>query len=399
MTETLSILMVYELGPTDYGHWVGGVESHIYYLCKQLIDKGHEVTFLTGAIPKNKDQLVLDGLNIVRVNLAGFIRRTWNPYNLSFSRQLLFPIPAVQRALQLRKTFDIVHGHIYTSSFVASMVGKLRGLGKISTIHGSYYDVWHQLRNNHLKATLYKTTERVLAPLTTQLCDMQIHTDRTYAQKLLKWGAPAHKIQVIENGVDINEYDPKRITTPILDIDRPVIMVVRRLVPKNGIHYFLRAAPHIQKEINAHFVIVGDGPERQNLEQLAHSLGIANETTFVGGVPHSEIPRYLAAADIVVVPSLVEATSIAMMEAMAMERPVVASDIPGLQEISNYGELAELVPPGVPHNIAHAVIDLLNDEKRRKILGKLARTFVVKNKSWDLVVERILKLYRNVIWP
>lgn len=397
MTETLSILIAFELGPTDNGHWVGGVECHIYYLCKHLIDKGHDVTFLTGSIPKNKDQLVLDGLNIERVKLGGFIRRTWNPFNLSFSRQLLFPIPAIQRALQLRKTFDIVHGHVYTSSFVTNLFGRIRGQGKISTIHGSYYYLWYQLRNNLLKATLYKTAERVIAPLTAQLCDMQIHTDRAHAQNLMRWGAPKHKIHVIENGVDIYEFDPSQITTPIFNDSRPIIMVVRRLVPKNGIHYFLQAAQLIKKEVNAHFVIVGDGPERQNLMQLAQTLGITNNTTFVGGVPHSEIPKYLASADVVVVPSLVEATSIAMMEAMAMERPVVASDIPGLQEVSNYGKVAKLVPPGTPQSIANAVITLLNDEKQRKTIGKLARAFVVKNKSWEFVVERTLKLYRKTL--
>jgi len=389
--------MVYELGPTDNGHWVGGVESHIYYLCKQLINKGHQVTLLTGGIPKNKKQIVLEGLNIVRVNLGGFINRTWDPYNLSFSRQLLFPIPAVQRALKLKKNFDIIHGHIYTSSLVAALFGRIRGSGKISTIHGSYYEVWHQIRQNKLKAMLYKTTERVLAPLINRFCDVQIHTDRAFAEKLLMWGAPKLKVHIIGNGVDVNEYNPKMVKKQIFSSDIPIIMAVRRLVSKNGIEYLLKAAPHILKEKNARFVIVGDGPERYNLEELASTLGITQETTFVGGIPHSEIPTYLAAADIIAVPSLVEATSIAMMEAMAMEKPVVASDIPGLREISNYGNIAELVPPRDPFSIAKSVITLLDDDKRRKNLGRNSRAFIVKTKSWELVAKRTINLYRSTI--
>lgn len=397
MTETLSILMIYELGPTDLGQWIGGVESHIYYLCKHLIDNGHHVTFLTGAIPKNKDQIVINGINVVRVRFRGIIRRTWDPYNLLFTRQLLFPIPTIQRALKLKTKFDIIHGHIYTSSLATSLIGKIRGSGKISTIHGSYYDVWHQIRKNKLKATLYKTTERILAPLIVKLCDIQIHTDRAFAEKLLRWGAPSNKIQVIENGVDINEYNPKKVKKPILRSDRPIIMVVRRLVPKNGIEYFIRAAPAIHRETNARFVVVGDGPERYNLETLSHNLGISQETTFVGGVPHLEIPKYLAAADIVVIPSLVEATSIAMMEAMAMEKPVVASDIPGLQEISNYGEFAKLIPPKDPQSITRAVISLLRDNKSRKNLGRNARAYIIKTKSWESVTKQTLNLYRSVL--
>jgi len=397
MTEALSILMIYELGPTDLSHWIGGVESHIYYLSKHLIEKGHHVTFLTGSIPKNKDQLVIEGINVVRASFGGLIRRTWDPYNLSFTRQLLFPIPAVQRALNLRTHFDIIHGHVYTSSLAATLVGTIRGGGKISTIHGSYYDVWHQIRKNRLKATLYKTTERVLAPLVTKSCELQIHTDKAHAEKLLRWGAPKHKIHVIENGVDISEYNPKKVKTPILISDRPIIMVVRRLVTKNGIEYFLRAAPIIHKETNARFVVVGDGPERHNLEKLTSKLGISQETTFVGGVPHSNIPQYLAVADIVAVPSLAEATSIAMMEAMAMEKPVVASDIPGLREVSSYGKYAKLVPPRDPQNIANAVIALLNDKKLRKNMGRTARAFIVKTKSWESVAKRTLNVYRRVL--
>ncbi|MFX0196818.1 MAG: glycosyltransferase family 4 protein [Candidatus Hodarchaeota archaeon] len=397
MTETLSILFIFELGPTDFGHWMGGVEGHVYYLSKQLIKKGHHITLLTGAIPKNKDQIMVEGINVVRVGLGGLIDRTWNPYNLGFSRQLLFPIPAIQRALKLKTKFDIIHGHVYTSSFAAALVGKIRGCGKISTIHGSYYDVWHQIRKNQLKATLYKTTERILAPLITRLCDMQIHTDRAFAEKLLRWGAPKWKINVIENGVDISLYDPKKVKKPILSDDRPIILSVRRLVPKNGIEYFLRAAPAIHEETNARFVLIGGGPERQNLEKLARNLGISQETTFMGGVPHTDMPKYLAAADIVVVPSLVEATSIAMMEAMAMERPVVASDIPGLREVSSYGKYAKLVPPRDPQNIANAVVALLNDKKRRKSMGRMARTFIVKTKSWESVAKRTLDLYHSVL--
>ncbi len=397
MTEALSILMIYELGPTDSGHWIGGVESHIYYLCKHLIKKGHHVTFLTGSIPKNKDQLMIEGINVVRVSFGGLIRRTWDPYNLTFTRQLLFPIPAVQRALNLRTNFDIIHGHVYTSSLAATLVGMIQGCGKISTIHGSYYDVWHQIRKNRLISTLYKTTERVLAPFVTKFCDLQIHTDRAHAEKLLRWGAPKQKIHVIENGVDISKFNPKKVKKPILISDRPIIMVVRRLVPKNGIEYFLRAAPMIHKETNARFMVVGDGPERHNLEKLSNKLGISQETTFVGGVPHSDIPQYLDTADIVVVPSLAEATSIAMMEAMAMEKPVVASDIPGLQEISNYGNFAELVPPGDSKSIARAVNALLSDDQYRKRLGRTARAFVVKTKSCESVAKRTLNLYRSVL--
>ena len=397
MTETLSILMIYELGPTDLGHWVGGVESHIYYLCKHLIKKGHQVTFLTGAIPKNLNNIVIDGINVERVNLRGRIKQTWDPYNLLFSRQLLFPIPAVQQALNQKNRFDIVHGHIYTSSIVASLVGRIRGCGIVSTIHGSYYDVWRQIRKNYLKAALYKSAERVIAPFITKLSDLQIHTDRAYAEKLLRWGAPTHKIHVIENGIDVTEYNPKKVKMDRIPKDKPIVMTVRRLGPKNGIEFFIKAAPLIHKETNAKFVIVGNGPDRQRLEKIASNTGSSDLITFVGGIPHSEVPKYLATADIVLVPSLVEASSISMMEAMAMEKPVIASNIPGLREVSNNGKCAVLVPPTDPQHIANAVIDLINDDNRRKKIGKMARAYVAKTKSWESVTNQTLNLYRRTI--
>ena len=103
------------------------------------------------------------------------------------------------------------------------------------------------------------------------------------------------------------------------------IVVPRRLFPKNGVEYFVRALPLILQEMDVEAVLIGDGPERERLEALAGSLGVSDRVDFLGKRAHAEMPGLLSSGDLAVIPSLMEATSVAALEAMACELPVLAS--------------------------------------------------------------------------
>lgn len=395
----MKILQIYELAPHD-DTVTGGIEVAILETSKELTALGHEVTILTGA----KDypgERILDGVRIISIDFHGIMKRTWSGSNLSFGRQLLFPIAVF---FNNPGTYDIYHGHIYTSGLIANYLARRSDGIAVNTIHGSYYPIWNKL-TNPFAATFYRTAERILAPLLAKWSDIQIHTGDYFAKQVIRWGASEHKIKTIHNGVDITTFNPS--VPPIthryssdkqcisIDMSTPIILTARRLVKKNGIDYLIRASKHVLKEEKCQLVIIGDGAERSSLEQLAHDLDIQNHVHFLGSIPHDQLPPYLALADIAVVPSLIEASSIFMLEAMAMAKPVIATNAGGLPEVLN-SSTGILVEPMDEIELADAILELLQSEERRLQLGKDAKRYVKANHSWKAVAQHIEFEYKHL---
>ena len=387
--ESLRIALIYELGPTDDGSFLGGIESHILGLARQLASE-HEVTLLTGMIPGARRRAEMDGFSLVRSDALGLLSRSWNPTNLTNARQL-FSIPAFA-AEGIRVEADVYHGHVYASGIVALGLARLRRKHSVNTIHGSYYDHWREITGSRLKSEGYRASERFLATLLARRCDRQIHTATDFAERVRAWSGAGEKIRVVLNGVDTERFSPN--VQPSWPSDRPVVMTVRRLVPKNGVRFFVEARRHLSAD--AQFVVVGDGPERTTLEKQAQDLGLSGAVRFAGAVPNDRLAGVLAAADIVVVPSIVEASSISLLEAMAMEKPCVVTNIPGIDEVAS-PDRSLMVPPGDPPAIAQAVDLLLSDPSIRATLGRKGRQYVVSERSQKAVAAQILDVYREAL--
>jgi glycosyltransferase involved in cell wall biosynthesis len=137
--------------------------------------------------------------------------------------------------------------------------------------------------------------------------------------------------------------------------------------------------------------VIGDGPERAGLERLATELAVADRVTFLGARPHADMPGLLSSGDIAVVPSLMEATSVAALESMACELPVAASRVGGLPEIVD-ARVGALFEPADPASLAEAVVHLLTSERLRE-LGVRARARVVSQWSNSRLVDRHLAVY------
>jgi hypothetical protein len=140
-------------------------------------------------------------------------------------------------------------------------------------------------------------------------------------------------------------------------------------------------------------LIIGDGPERLRLEGLARELGVSDRIDFLGAAPHEAMPGLLASGEIAIFPSLMEATSVAALEAMACERPVLATDVGGLPEIVDE-RVGGLVPPRDPGGLARGVVRLLRDPHLVE-KGQIARERVVTHWSNARLVDRHLEIYRT----
>lgn len=380
----MKILHIYELGPLGEDKVYSGVEIAILELCKALAKCGHEVSVLAGAGEDgDRSRFYIDDVEIIPVDFMGAMRATWSPSNLKFLRQVTFPMAA--RNL---RGYDVYHGHIYVSGFLAWYMARRNRAIAVNTIHGSYYPVWSMIEPPH-KALFYRTAERLLAPLLGRLADLQIHTSSYFARQVLLWGVPEEKIGYIPNGVDTEVF---RVRKPNARSSK-IIFTARRLVKKNGLEYLLKSLTYLDG-LDFHLLVAGDGPERNRLEALTRTLGLEEKVTFLGLLEHSEIPEYLAKAEIAVIPSLIEATSLFMLEALAMGKPVVAAKSEGLIEVIN-SQNGVLVEPMDDKALASAILHLMtNPEKWNSMRASAAST--AKNFSWGSIAEQTEKEYRRL---
>ena len=400
---TLNIAMLFELGPDDTGSIGGGVELHAYSISKELVKLGHKVTYFTGSIPKCEDKITIEGVNFKRLDFLSLIEKSYNPQQLSFSRQFFFLLKsklARKTKLLEEEVFDIFHGHVYSAGLAALSLGNAEKSTIINTIHGSYYKYWKQLIKNQLVASFYRQMERKLAPFLAKKCHYQIHTDYDFANTVKSWcdTETEQKIGTIMNGVDTNLFNPNAQLDLRLKEEGPIIMTTRRLVVKNGVIYLAKAFKKVIKEFpKVKLVIIGDGPEKKRIKKEINDLQITENVNFIGMVPNKEIPSYLASANVVVVPSIVEASSISVLEAMAMKKPVVASDIPGIREITSDGSNCVLVPAKKTDSIAEAILSLLNSEQKAEKIASLGYEEVKQNYTWEKKAKEIEQLYYKAI--
>jgi glycosyltransferase involved in cell wall biosynthesis len=215
-------------------------------------------------------------------------------------------------------------------------------------------------------------------------------------------GLSAGKIVTIPNGVDAAAFDPAACPRDAarrrlgLDGGEAALGVIAHLSPVKGHADLLAAMARIAEAApRARLLVVGDGVLRQELEALCRTLGLAGRVVFTG--TREDIPTVLAALDVVVVPSLTEGLSNALLEAMAMARPVVATATGGNPDAVEAGKSGLLVPPRDPVALAAAVLRLLEHPAEARRLGEAARRRVLADFSLESMVSGYESLYRSLL--
>jgi glycosyltransferase involved in cell wall biosynthesis len=178
--------------------------------------------------------------------------------------------------------------------------------------------------------------------------------------------------------------------------DSHLIASVGRLTKQKGHRYLLEAAkPVINKFPDAHFLLIGDGELRDTLACQAEEIGVAEHLHFLG--LRRDVPDLLAAADLFVLPSLWEGLSVALLEAMAAAKPIVASAVPGTNQAMIPGETGLVIPPGDSQALADAIIQLLSDPVRARSMGRYARQHVKMHFGAQKQACEHLALYRHLL--
>jgi len=214
------------------------------------------------------------------------------------------------------------------------------------------------------------------------------------------------KVIKIYNGIELDEYRPnsKEVRSQKSEVrrefgltkDAPVIGAIGRMVWQKGFEYLIECAPEIVKAFpDAKILIVGDGPLKDKLKVKSEKLKVADKIIFTGF--RGDIKEILSAIDILVIPSLLEGFPMVTLEAMAMAKPIIATNIDGITEQITDGVNGILVPPKNPSALAKAVIRVLNDKETARNMGLAARKKVEQEFSIGKMVAETEKVYLSLL--
>lgn len=282
---------------------------------------------------------------------------------------------------------DVVHTHMLHATIVGAVAAALARVPiRLITRHftGEAYD-------GRRKAI------RLLDQRATRSADHVVAVSGAVRRYLLSHtGVRAQRATIIYNGIDVRAFDASTRSAPIpwpsTWEGATLIVTVGSLTLRKGHRYLLEAMTEVNKHFSdARLVILGEGPERERLQTIAARLGIADHVSFVGFCSH--VPAVLRRADLYVHPSVHEPFGMAVIEAMAAERAVVASAVGGIPEILPDEDVGLLVPPADSAALANAICTLLASPQCRKEMGARARQRVLKHFDIGTTVEAYQRLY------
>ncbi|NLV15446.1 glycosyltransferase family 4 protein [Haloarcula argentinensis] len=356
---------------------VGGAPYHIHALSRDQAAMGHEVTVLT----------VSDGVEEREVTDQDGYTLIKQPPKLELLGNQIFANTVSD--LRGMEDFDVVHthSHLFFSSNVAALYCRMADIPVAITCHG--------LNSQRGPFWFSRAHLRTLGKWTYDSADVTLCYTDVEQSKLRNIGVDAD-IAVVNNGIDTNRFSPAGQEHPdIVNQSGQAIVFVGRLVDGKRPQDVLAAFDSIRKHCpDASLFFCGDGPLRDRLESTVADKGLADAVEFLGRVPYQQMPSVFRAADLFVLPSRTEGFPRTVIEALACETPVVASDLEQTSKIVN--QTGKTVQVGNIEGFATAISDLLSDEHRLSELGKHGREIVTTRYNWAETVQETTEILGQV---
>jgi glycosyltransferase involved in cell wall biosynthesis len=283
---------------------------------------------------------------------------------------------------------DVIHTHMYRADIVGTKAAIALGNAGhrrpyiVSTVHSS-----------RVRSASDRGTIRALTPEMDQLIAVSKAIERKLADEH-RDGAP---VRLIYNGVDLDRYDHQEPCCSLRDDYgmepwSQIVGVIARLEPEKGHQTLIESWPIVLRDVpDAYLLIVGEGSERGALEGRAAAKRVAHRVVFTGR--RDDVPAVTAALDVAVLPSRREAQGLSILEAMALSRPVVASDVGGIPEMIEDGVTGLLVPHDNPRALAAAIVRLLTDHALADTIARQAHDLVHDRFCIELMVKQIEEIY------
>lgn len=342
---------------------IGGAEICVAATCRTLQELGAHVELFC---PAGRAFLEL-------ASARGISTTSWKTHGK------VDPLTIIKlRRLIRSHKIDIIHTHLSTASLLGAYAAGMSGIPSVAHVHGLN------------STTFFRHSTLVVA------------VSEAVKEHLQTQGLDEHRIRVVHNGLDLDKFQPMSTTEAKrqmgYDTDRPLLGIFGRLSKEKGQSIALHAMCSILREYqNARLVLAGKGSELPNLKEVADSLQITDAVHFAGFT--SDIRTLMSACDIVIVPSLKEGFGMAVLEAMALHKPVVASSVGGLKEIVVDGDTGFIVSANDPDSLASSVKNLIGNTDMAQQMGRRGRErvenhFELRNQTRKLmaVIEEALTI-------
>ena len=368
---------------------IGGPSVHVILLTAGLEARGYRTRLVVGQESTQEGNLLdlaaAKGVRCERLDALGREIR------------VLSDVRALWGLYRVIRDFrpSVVHTHAAKAGLLGRLAARLAGVPVVvHTYHG------HVLRGyfGPVKTALFRAIEALLGPLS----DALIAVSDAVKQDLVALGvARADHIRVVPLGLDLarlTEALPRGALRRVAGVgdEAPLVGMVGRLVPIKDVPTFLRAAALVrQARPDARFALVGDGEERAAIEAECRRLGLGREVYFHGW--RRDMDGVYGDLDVVVNSSRNEGTPVALIEALAAGRPVVATRVGGTADLLAGGAFGQLVPPQDPGALAHAILDVLRDPGAARQRALEGRAHVLRRHGAARLVDDIDRLYRELL--
>jgi len=365
---------------------IGGMERHGLMLSKEQIKMGHEVDVFIGY-----------GNDIPRSDLKEFPRSDLGIYKMplqflplySKARRFCFNFWvyfAVKRQHK-KNPYDIIHLHgDFVEAYFGGKLSKKLGIPSVLTIHAG-------LNKKHLR----QKNRKFFDDISKIIC-----VSEEIGNDLKSIGVTKDKIRIITSGICLDEFKnvDKNMVLNLRDkYSKPIIISVGVLRINKGFSYLIDAYKVVKQKVpSAALIIIGDGPEKNNLLVQAKNI---SDIYFLGRQSHDKIIKYLKAADIFVLPSIDmpqdrEGTPTSIMEAMAAGLPIVATKTGGIPYLIKEWENGLLVEERNPEALAGTIIKLLEDKNLAQQMRE-KNLEDIKQKDWPIIAKLVNEVYESIL--
>jgi glycogen synthase len=377
--------------------YFGGVERRIIETTTRLQSES-EITVYSGTKAGFKKLTSMSGVS----------------FDPCYSTDILFPVDNWFFNRSLTKKASVINADVYEAHAVSGygFPKKLEKLGIkkpfIHTIHGVLADEYEQAKKNCYPSVRGRVANYFMQRLskleeeTAKNATIVITISNYSLEKIQKYyGIEQSKVRIVPNGVDIEKFKPmdtKEVRQQFGLGNEPCVLFVGSLIPRKGLPFLVEAAKKVVRtQADTKFLIVGDGPLRNQLYDSLKTANLSGNFKFLGNLKDNVLPAIYNCADVFVLPSIQEGQGIVLLEAQASGKPVVAFDIGGVKETLQNKETGLLVNQGDVDALADTLLKLLTDKTLREKMGSNGRKFVSENYTWDICAQKMLKVYLEAL--
>ena len=368
-----------------YKPHISGITTYIALNKTTLEDQGHEVFVFTFGDEDHSD----DEPNVIRSRGLPILD-TGYYISLSYTR----------RARLLLNTMDVVHvHHPFLSGSMALRYCRPRGIPILFTNH-TRYDLYAQAYLPIVPDVIGETALQTVLPVFCRACDVVIAPSPGMRDVLVRFGVDV-PVEVVPNGVDLRRF--RQLVEPLDRAqlgyqDNDVVLIyVGRLGPEKNLTFLLRSfIGAAQAYDHVRLLLVGDGPERDNLQDRLKHAGMEARVHFTGMVPYDQIPCYLAMADAFVTASVTEVHPLSVIEAMAAGLPILGIVSPGVGDTVKDGETGYLVAGEDLASFTAKMVRMIIEGEQRRKMGEQAR-LEAENYAIERTTQIMLDCYQRAI--